>query len=249
MTYLHGKFVWFEHMSGDSGAARRFYESLFGWKIAGVDMGGQSYLMINNGAEGIGGMRDAPKGTPSAWMSYLSVADVDASAKAAQAAGAKVLMPPTDFPPVGRGATLADPTGGVFSIWKSAQGDAADVENQPLGSWYWNELWTGDDGKARAFYEKAFGYSYDTMDMGPQGTYTILMKDGKPRGGLMKSTQPGAPTMWLPYVLIAQCDATLAKAKQLGAKELVPATDIPNVGRFAIVSDTAGAAIAFMNKP
>jgi predicted enzyme related to lactoylglutathione lyase len=246
MTYLHGKFVWFEHVSADSAAAKHFYAPLFGWKIESVDMGGQPYLMINNGTESIGGLRDAPKGMPSAWMSYMSVADVDAGAKAAQEAGAKVLMPPTDFPPVGRGATLMDPTGGVFSIWKSAQGDAPDAEKPPIGGWYWNELWTGDDAKARAFYEKVFGYSYDTMDMGPQGTYYLLMKDGKPRGGLMKSSQPGAPTMWLPYVLVAQCDATLAKAKQLGAKERVPATDIPKVGRFAVVSDPTGAAIAFM---
>jgi predicted enzyme related to lactoylglutathione lyase len=248
MNYLHGKFVWFEHMSNDSAAAGRFYASLFGWTVGNVDMGGQPYTMISNGAEGIGGLRTVP-GAPSAWMSYLSVADVDASARAAAAAGAKIVMPPTEFPPVGRGATLVDPTGGTFSVWKSAQGDAPDVDPVPIGAWYWNELWTSDDTKARAFYERAFGYGYDTMDMGPQGTYYILTKDGKPRGGLMKSSQPGAPTMWLPYVLVSNCDSTLAKAKQLGAKELVPATDIPNVGRFAIVADPTGAAIAFINRP
>ena len=248
MSYLHGKFVWFEHMSGDTAAASRFYSSLFGWTIGSFDMGGQNYLMINNGADCIGGFRTAPGGAPSAWMSYLSVADVDASARDAQAAGATMIMPPTDFPPVGRGATLVDPTGGTFSIWKGSQGDAPDVETAPIGSWFWNELWTGDDITARAFYEKAFGYSFDTMDMGPAGTYYILTKDGKPRGGLMKSNKPGSRTLWLPYVLVANCDATLAKARQLGAEVLVPASDIPNVGRFAIVADTTNAAIAFITK-
>lgn len=248
MSYLHGKFVWFEHSSADTTAATRFYAELFGWTVENVDMGGRPYAMIKNGADSIGGLRSAGKGEPSAWMSYLSVADVDASAKAAQAAGAKVLMPPTDFPPAGRGAALADPTGGVFSVWKSALGDAPDPQAPATGSWYWNELWTGDERKALAFYEKVFGYAHDAMDMGAQGTYYILTQGGKPRAGLMKALQAGTPTMWQPYVLVDQCDATLAKAKRLGAKDLVPATDIPNVGRFAIVADPTGAPIAFINK-
>jgi predicted enzyme related to lactoylglutathione lyase len=124
-----------------------------------------------------------------------------------------------------------------------------DADPAPLGSWYWNELWTVDEKKAVAFYEKVFGYGHGTMDMGLQGTYYLLTKDGKARGGLMKSSKPGTPTMWLPYVLVSQCDATLVKAKQLGGKELMPATDIQAVGRFAIVADPTGAAIAFISRP
>lgn len=250
MGYLHGKFVWFEHASADSAAASRFYSSLFGWSTENMPMGaGQPYTMIKNGADGIGGLRSAGPGERPAWVSYLSVADVDASANAAVAAGAKVLMPPTDFPPVGRGAALTDPTGAPFSLWKSTQGDPPDVEATPVGHWFWNELWTGDEKKALAFYEKVFGYTHEAMDMGPEGTYYILTRSGKQRAGLTKSAQAGAPPMWLPYVLVARCDATLARALQLGAKELVPATDIPNIGRFAIIADPIGAAVAFMNKP
>jgi predicted enzyme related to lactoylglutathione lyase len=249
MSYLHGKFVWFEHRSPDSAAATRFYASLFGWSISTMDMGGgPPYCMISNGSQGIGGISDTAKGTPAAWMSYLSVADVDASAKAAQAAGAQLVMVPTDFGNVGRGATLIDPTGGAFSLWKSAQGDPPDVETVPDGNWYWNELWTGDTDKARSFYQTVFGYGIDSMDMGPGGTYTMLMKDDKARAGLTQSARAGARTLWLPYVLVAQCDAALAKAVQLGAQQLVPATDIPQIGRFAIVADPTGAAIAFMNR-
>ena len=58
----------------------------------------------------------------------------------------------------------------------------------------------------------------------------------------------GCAVFALPYVLVAQCDAALAKAVQLGAQQLVPATDIPQIGRFAIVADPTGAAIAFMNR-
>lgn len=247
MSHLHGKFVWFEHMSGDSAAARRFYDALFGWHTEAVPMGGtEPYPLIMNGSEGIGGFRSAPPGAPSLWMPYLSVADVDASHAAALAAGAKSLMPPTDFAPVGRGATLADPTGAVFSIWTSVQGDRLDAETTPVGDWTWNELMTPDEPKALAFYEKVFGYTHDTMDMGPQGSYYLLKQGDKMRGGLMHAPMPDTPPLWMPYVAVADCDATAAKAQGLGAQLIVPPTDIPNVGRFAALMDAQGACIAFM---
>jgi len=211
-------------------------------------MGDQTYHMIMNGNEGIGGFRTAPAGVPSHWASYLSVADVDQSFAAATNAGAKALLPPTDFKPVGRGATIADPTGAAVSLWKSANGDRADVEKPAIGDWFWNELWTPDAKAALAFYEKVFGYTHDSMDMGAQGSYYLLKgADGKMRGGLMQSTEPNAPPMWLPYVHVADCDASAALAKQLGAKNLVvPPTDIPNVGRFSVLVDPFGAAVAII---
>jgi uncharacterized protein len=247
MSQLLGKFVWFEHMSGDAVRARKFYDALFGWHTELTPMGGtEPYPLIMNGSAGIGGFRTAPAGAPSMWMSYLSVADVNASHAAALAAGAKSLMPPTDFPPVGRGATLADPTGAVFSIWTSAQDDRADAEKTPVGDWHWNELMTPDEKKALAFYESVFGYTHDSMDMGPQGTYYLLKKGEVMRGGLMRTPMADAPTMWMPYVAVADCDATATKAKGLGAKVVVEPNDIPNVGRYAAIVDAQGAGIAFM---
>lgn len=246
MSYVYGKFVWFEHFSNKLEAARNFYAELFGWKSEGVPIGGQTYHMIQNGSDGIGGFRTAPAGVPSHWMGYLSVPDVDASAAAAEKAGAKVLMPPTDFPSVGRGAALADPQGGAFSIWHGAQGDRADVRPIAMGDWHWNELMTSDAHAALKFYQGVFGYTDESKDMGPMGTYHILNTDGVGRAGLMKSPDATMPTRWMPYVRVADCDAAVAKAKQLGAQIHKPPTDIPNVGRFAVLADPAGAVLAIM---
>jgi len=245
-SYLPGKFVWFEHVSHDLPKARAFYEPLFGWHVERMPMGAQSYDMILNGNTGIGGLRSAPTGATSHWASYVSVLDVDASYAAALAAGAKGLSAPLDHGPVGRGATIADPTGAPLSLWKGTDGDPPDVDDTPTSGWIWNELWTPDVKKALAFYERLLGYSRDSMDMGEQGTYYLLKTGDKSRGGVIQSSDPSASPMWLPYVKVADCDVSAGKAKKLGGQTLVPPTDIPTIGRFAILLDTVGAAVAII---
>ncbi len=247
MNHLYGKFVWFEHLSGDTAQARKFYDALLGWHTELTPMGGpEPYPLIMNGKVAIGGLRNAPSGAPSLWMAYLSVADVDASYQAALAAGGKGLMPPADFGGAGRGATLADPTGAVFSLWTSVHDDRADATPTAVGDWHWNELMTPDEAKALAFYEKIFGYTHTSMDMGPQGQYHVLTKDGVRRAGLMHSPMPDTPPLWMPYVAVADCDATAAKAKQLGARIIAGPRDVPQVGRFAALLDAQGAALGFI---
>jgi predicted enzyme related to lactoylglutathione lyase len=246
MSYLPGKFVWFEHMSNDIAKARKFYEPLFAWHTESMPMGEQRYTMILNGNEGIGGYTQAPAGVHNHWLSYLSVPDVDAAHAMALATGAKQLMAPVDYGPVGRGSAIKDPTGAPLALWKSTDGDRPDPPTAPPGSWCWNELYTPDEQKALRFYEQLVGYTHDTMDMGPGGTYFMLKKDGVSRGGLMRSVEPKAPPMWLPYVAVADCDASAEKARSLGGQVVRTPTDIPGVGRFAVLVDTLGAAVAII---
>ncbi len=79
MAYLHGKFVWFEHVSDGGQRAHAFYRELFGWRIESVPMGTQCYSMIHAGTQAIGGFRSAQSGTPNHWLSYLSVPYAGAS--------------------------------------------------------------------------------------------------------------------------------------------------------------------------
>ncbi len=249
MSYLPGKFVWFEHLSNDVPKARAFYEQLCGWTVAAMPMGELTYYRIMNGDTAIGGFRVVSSGMPNHWASYLSVPDVDSSFEAAKAAGAASLLAPMDFGPVGRGCAIADPSGAALYLWKGAQGDPQDAQQVPVGGWYWNELSSKDVKAALAFYEKAFGMDHDAMDMGPMGTYYVL-KDaaGIARAGAMQQSEGmHAPSHWLPYIQMADCDAAAAKASQLGARSIiVPPTDIPEVGRFAVVMDPTGAAIAII---
>lgn len=244
--HLPGKFVWFELLTQDIDKAIRFYDSLFGWHTVRVPMGeGQSYPMIHNGEESIGGLRLGPPEVKSHWVSYLSVPDVDASHRDAVAAGCRIMMAPTDYSPVGRAAAMADPTGASFCVWRGNEGDPVDVEKTPMGAWFWNELWTSDENKALAFYESMFGYTHDTMNLG-SGNYYLLNSGGKPRAGVCRSVNMSARSMWLPYIAVPDCDSTERKVTALGGEVLLHSRDIPDIGRYAIAMDTTGGAIAFI---
>jgi predicted enzyme related to lactoylglutathione lyase len=246
LTRLPGKFVWFEHLSTDVPAARRFYEGLFGWHAESMPVGDQRYTMILNGSQGIGGFDSLATGGPARWLAYASVADVDASHRLAMAAGAKSLQAPFDVGPVGRCAVIQDPTGASVALWTSAEGDAPDVPQAPAGSFCWSELATPEPKRALAFYEQLLGYRHDTQHM-PMGDYHLLIsRDGQQRGGLMQTMQPGMPAAWLPYVAVASAEATLALAEKLGGQSLMPLHDVPNVGRMGMLNDPQGACIAFI---
>lgn len=246
MSHLPGKFVWFELVSRDPKKAQAFYGETLGWKVEPMSMGDFTYEMIKLQSGPIGGYAP-PKTdrTPSHWISYVSVPDVDATAKAAVAAGGTIVDAPFDVPTVGRMARIADPQGAELCLFRSAQGDDADVAQVPSGGFCWNELSTSDPKKALAFYEKVFGYTHKDMDMGPAGTYHVLEKDGQMRGGVT-SAQTGVPPMWLPYVAVDDADKVVARAKKLGGTVHVEPADIPGVGRFSIFADPTGATIAVL---
>ena len=115
-----GGLVWEDLRSSDPEAARAFYAALFGWTYDAVEMAGPDYTTFQRPDEpyvlgGVGTFMGEPEGTPSHWLVYFQVADVDAAVSAAQGAGGSVLAPPFDTP-YGRMACLADPDGAVFMV-------------------------------------------------------------------------------------------------------------------------------------
>lgn len=115
-----GSLVWEDLQSTDPDAARSFYASLFGYEYQPLDMAGPDYATFKLPTEphvlgGMGSPMGGPEGMPSSWLVYFQVADTDAAASAAQAAGGSVLAPPFDTQ-FGRMACLADPDGAVFMV-------------------------------------------------------------------------------------------------------------------------------------
>jgi len=116
---LHGAFSWCELLTTDVAQAKNFYSKLFGWTLEPASIPGTDYTLVKYGGEQMGGMMNIPpaaKGMPPCWGVYVTVDDVDATAKLAVEMGGKVCMPPQDIPQVGRFCVLQDPQGAMINV-------------------------------------------------------------------------------------------------------------------------------------
>jgi len=114
----HGAFSWCELMTTDAEKAKAFYTRLFGCETEDMTMPGMPYTVVKAGGKGIGGIMSMPQdaqGMPPMWGAYVTVDDVDATARTAAQLGAKLLVPPRDIPGVGRFCVIQDPQGAVIS--------------------------------------------------------------------------------------------------------------------------------------
>jgi predicted enzyme related to lactoylglutathione lyase len=115
----HGSFYWNELMTHDVEKAKAFYAAAIGWSFEGMpmpDIG--TYWVAQQDGRAVGGIMamvaDVPAGTPSHWLCYLAVDDIDARLREVAAAGGQICRPAFDVPGVGRIAIVADPTGAVM---------------------------------------------------------------------------------------------------------------------------------------
>lgn len=248
--YQPGTFCWVELGTTDGEAAKRFYTELFGWTFSDSPIGPDMvYTMLKLDEQNIGALYQMPsemtsQGIPPNWLSYVSVASADESAAKAKELGATVMKDPFDVMDVGRMAVIQDPTGAVFAIWQAGTNKGAAIFNVP-GSLCWNELATNDTAKDGEFYSGLFGWTKDTMNLGPM-EYTMFANNGRGAGGMFKLTpeMAGIPPHWLNYFAVDDCDAKVKKATELGASIMKPADDIPGIGRFAILRDPQNAVFA-----
>ena len=112
------------------------------------------------------------------------------------------------------------------------------------GAFSWTELMTNDVAAATDFYSELFGWQIKDTDMGNM-TYSVVSIGDQQIGGIMTiPEEAGAPPHWGGYVTVDDVDSVAARAVELGGKLLVPATDIPGVGRFCVVQDPQGATIS-----
>jgi predicted enzyme related to lactoylglutathione lyase len=102
------------------------------------------------------------------------------------------------------------------------------------------EMMSTDAAKAKSFYGKLFDWDLEDFPGDNEGTYTLIKVGEGTGGGLMQNPMPGAPSMWMPYVLVDDLKATTDKAKSLGATVMKDTTEVPGMGTFVILGDPAG---------
>jgi len=105
------------------------------------------------------------------------------------------------------------------------------------------ELNTNDVAKAKTFYSKLFDWKMEDVEGGESGTYTMISVGEGTGGGLLKHPMPGAPSMWLAYVLVDDIKAATAKARSLGADIKKDVTEVMGMGWLTILQDPTGATL------
>jgi predicted enzyme related to lactoylglutathione lyase len=245
--YAPGTPSWVDLSSHDLPASVSFYHSLFGWDPddQGPEAGG--YTIFRIGDQPVAGAGPVMmEGQPTAWTTYVSVSDADATIAKVKKAGGTVFVEPMDVMDVGRMAVFADPTGAAVAIWQPKSHKGAGIVNEP-NTICWNELSTRDTSAAASFYQAVFGWDDVPADVGGM-KYHEWKLGGQSIGGMMD--MPGevpaeVPAYWLTYFAVEDCDAAVAKATGSGAGVLVPPTDIPP-GRFSVLTDPQGALFALI---
>jgi predicted enzyme related to lactoylglutathione lyase len=240
--YQHGRFVWHDLMTHDLAEVKQFYGGLFGWEFETAAEGGGVYTTIRHDDKPIGGIvaLDKVEGeVHSQWLSYLSVADVDASSGAARAQGGKVYRKPFDLPDRGRVAVLLDNREAVVGLVSATGGDPA-FDKPVYDEWLWHELWSDEVGQSMEFYEDLMGYERENLKLGDYD-YGVLAKDGKLRGAVVEIVHKGVTPNWLPYVAVPDPAAVIAKVEALGGKVLIK-SEKTGENRAAIIADPSGAA-------
>ena len=116
----------------------------------------------------------------------------------------------------------------------------------PLGRFVWHELFTTDIASASAFYAHVVGWGVVSAPE-PNAHYTLFTMDGTPVAGMMaqppRARESGTPPSWFGHVSVPDVDDAAARATRLGGVVHVPPTDIPTVGRFAVIADPQGAVL------
>ena len=260
MTNKHGDFIWYELLTSDADVAGDFYGKVIGWTSTVSGQPGMDYRFFSAGDgsdmhDGVGGYMAitpdmAAGGAQPAWVGYIAVDDVDASATSIANAGGSVLMPAMDLAGVGRMAMVADPQGVPFYIMRGASDETsysfAATEPQ-VGHCAWNELSTTNTAAAVDFYTRQFGWVQDgDMDMGPMGKY-LFLRHGEGMIGAIMPKMPEMPvSAWTYYFRVPDIDAAVATIEEHGGTIVQEPIEIPGGDYSMLGLDPQGAAFALV---
>ncbi|MFB7464052.1 VOC family protein [Streptomyces sp. NPDC056224] len=246
---------WLDLGSPDTDAAARFYGAVFGWSFvsAGPEAGGYGFFQLDGKTvAALGPLTD--EGAASAWMVHFMSPDIQATAQAVKDGGGRVRMEPMDVMGEGWLAQFTDPQGAEFASWQPGRTAGLELTSAE-NSLVWVELHVPDPVAALSFYSGPFGWRHEEMET-PGMTYRVLsLTEGDKQqtsfGGIAPQGEGagGGSAMvprWVPYFHVSDVDATVSAVEGNGGAVLMPAADVPDVGRIAWASDPAGAVFALL---
>ncbi|MEU5217195.1 VOC family protein [Streptomyces sp. NPDC020807] len=247
--YTTGSPCWIDLGSPDTMAAADFYSAVFGWEFAsaGPEAGGYGFFQQDGRTvAAIGPLTE--EGASSAWTIYFHTPDADAAEKTAAEAGGTVRTPAFDVMDAGRMANLTDPGGARFAVWQPGRTKGLD-RTSSRNTLVWAELHVAGPESVLDFYRRLFGWRWAEMEA-PGMTYRVIStaegdQEDASFGGAA-TLQEGMQPAWIPYFAVEDADEIAASAAENRGSVIMPAADIPDVGRIAWLADPFGAPFAVL---
>lgn len=235
---------WIDLFTTDPDKSRAFYGELMGWTAEEPnEQFGGYFNFLKGDALIAGGMRnDGTAGIPDLWNVYLAVEDAEATVESATAHGGAVIVPAMAVGDFGTMAVVTDAGGAAIGLWQPGTHLGIGLIGEP-GTPAWFELQTRDYDGSVQFYKDVFGWDAHTMSDTAEFRYTTLGEGESAMAGIMDSSgflPEGVPAHWAVYLRVADTDAAVKTAVELGGALIMPAEDTP-YGRVAMVSDSTGA--------
>jgi uncharacterized protein len=245
-NHPNGSPCWVDLDVPDLRQAIDFYTALFGWEIneGPPEAGGYSMCLLDGAPVAALSPAQDPDVGSFRWTVYFAADDLSTTVKLVGEHGGSIVMEPMDVMGQGRMAIAADPSGAPFGLWQGQAHTGAQVVGEP-DSMCWTELSAPDSESARAFYAAALERPVEDMGVPGFDYATVKVGDDDVAGiwGV-----PGEPARWTVYFAVDDADAAVTRATAAGGSVVREAQDSP-YGRFAIVADPSGAALAVMKLP
>ena len=243
--YPPGSPSWADLLSHQADAAKAFYTGLFGWTYDDHPTGeGMVYTMYSHDGVPVcasAGAGPGQENLPPHWSVYVTVDDLEAAIQRAQDAGGSVIFGPCDVLDVGRMAIIQDREGAFLRLWYPLKHAGAGKIGEP-GAISWFELATTDPASAGDFYTRVLGVEVE-KDPDTPFDYLMIKTAGNPTAGIMQIGEDWGPVPpnWGVYFGVADVDATVQRAQELGGSVCVEPRDILDILRFAVLYDPEGA--------
>lgn len=227
--------------ANDVERAKRFYEQVFGWSFR--SWGPPGFYLTDDAGVGCA-LQGRGESTPEliGVEATMAVDDLAATRAEIEAAGGKITGGPYTIPTVGTLIWCEDTEGNRVGAMRY---DEADPTRRPgpdtTNVMRWFAINADDVARAKAFYERVFGWTYEPW--GPPNFYTVRNAGASFNGGLQgrRELKPGARTRGFEISIgVADIKALVKTIEAEGARVVMPPMRVEGVGTLGYFEDTEG---------
>ncbi len=249
LSHTPNTFCWAELATVSVEEAKEFYRKLF--SISAYTNTGGSYHLLEVDGKPVGGMYELAQpqeitGIPPHWMPYIICDDLIATLEKVKANSGTVVVDPWAAGDIGATAIIQDVEGALLGLWQGGSLRSSAWKHRH-GTISWFEHASKGNKETVPFYEKVFGYSSRTEPMGDSVYTTFYLGDEVVAGlYIMPEMMRDVPPHWLIYFAVNSVDKALEVTVAAKGEILMPKTQVPGIGMFAVIRDPQGAVLGLI---